>query len=63
MVSALEKEFCFIQLAKTNTQTDMQRGDLNTTGRTHHEKTGFSTIYQGCGLGENFIGQRLVLFF
>jgi len=65
MDSAHEKEVCIIQFAKTNAEISVQRGVLNTTGRTHHEKTGFSAIFQGCGLGESDFGswERKAIFY
>jgi hypothetical protein len=63
MDSAHEKEFYIIQFAKTNTETGVQHGVLNTTGRTHQEKTGFATIFQGCGLNEPDFGSWEKSFF
>jgi len=45
MDSAHENEFCIIQFAQTDTEIGVQRGVLNTTGRTHHEKTIFAAIF------------------
>jgi hypothetical protein len=45
--SAQEKEFYIIQFAETRSVTGVQRGVVDTTGRTHREKVGFVTIFQG----------------
>jgi len=52
----MKRNFVLFSLRKTNRETGVQRGVLNTTGRTHHEKTGFATIFQGCGLSEPDFG-------